>query len=147
MKDSRIGTYGVLGLAFALALKFAALAALPVTIFLPAVVAAHALSRFMAVTVIATQRYVRDDDTARARPVAQRVAPGGLACAGVFAMAPLAWLGAAGVAGLACACVLRWLVAGYFRRRIGGYTGDCLGAIQQITEIGFYLAVLAWTSI
>jgi len=147
MKDSRVGTYGVLGLAFALSLKFAALAALPVTAFLPATVAAHALSRFMAVTVIATQRYMRDDDTARARPVAQSVAAGGLACAAAFALPPLAWLGAAGVAGLACACVLRWLVAGYFRRRIGGYTGDCLGAIQQVTEIGFYLAVLAWTSI
>ena len=30
----------------------------------------------------------------------------------------------------------------YFKKRIGGYTGDCLGAVQQVTELGFYLIVL-----
>jgi adenosylcobinamide-GDP ribazoletransferase len=42
------------------------------------------------------------------------------------------------------------LAAGYyamrrrFEERLGGYTGDCLGAVQQCAEIGFYLGVLAW---
>jgi adenosylcobinamide-GDP ribazoletransferase len=37
-----------------------------------------------------------------------------------------------------------WLVMGvWFRRRLGGYTGDCLGATQQVTEVVFYLGVLA----
>ncbi len=146
MKDSRIGSYGVLGLVLALALKFAALAAVPSSQFLAIAVAAHSLSRFMAVSVMATQRYVRDDASARAKPVAQSISAAGVACAAFFAVAPLAWLGSAGLAGAAGALALRLALARYIYRRIGGYTGDCLGAVQQITEIGFYLALLAWIS-
>ncbi len=146
MKDSRIGSYGVLGLVLALALKFAALAAVPAALFLVIAVAAHAFSRFMAVSVMATQRYVREDDSARAKPVAQSISSAGLACAALFALAPLAWLGSAGLAGAAGALALRLAAGQYFYRRIGGYTGDCLCAVQQITEIGFYLALLAWIS-
>ncbi len=146
MKDSRIGSYGVLGLVLGLALKFAALAAMPTALFLVVAVAAHSFSRFMAVSVMATQHYVRDDGSARAKPVAQNISPVGLACAALFALAPLAWLGSAGVAGAAGALALRLAAARYLYRRIGGYTGDCLGAVQQITEIGFYLALLAWIS-
>jgi adenosylcobinamide-GDP ribazoletransferase len=42
------------------------------------------------------------------------------------------------------------LVAGHyamrrrFETRLGGYTGDCLGAVQQCSEIGFYLGLLVW---
>ena len=146
MKDSRIGSYGVLGLVLVLALKFAALAAVPSTQFLVIAVAAHAFSRFMAVSVMATQRYVRNDDSARAKPIAQSISSMGLACAALFALAPLAWLGREGIAGAAGALALRLAVAQYIYRRIGGYTGDCLGTIQQVTEIGFYLALLAWIS-
>ena len=40
-----------------------------------------------------------------------------------------------------------WIAARYFLRRIGGYTGDCLGATQQVTELAFYLGLLAqWNS-
>ncbi len=46
---------------------------------------------------------------------------------------------AVGLAVLAVA----WSAARYFRRRIGGYTGDCLGATQQVTEIALYLVFCA----
>jgi len=147
MKDSRIGSYGVLGLVFALALKFSALAALPVARFLVIAVAAHAFSRFMAVSLIYTQRYVREDVSARAKPAAQSLSTVGLVCAALFGLAPLAWLGTDGAAGASGAFALRLALAQYFYRRIGGYTGDCLGAVQQVTEIGFYLTLLAWISI
>lgn len=146
MKDSRIGSYGVLGLAFGFAFKFAALSAIPVAQFLSISVAAHSFSRFMAVTTIAAQRYVRDDDAARARQAVRGISHSGLASAAIVAIIPIAWLGAAGAAGAVAAIVLRLLLGRYFLKRIGGYTGDCLGAIQQVTEIGFYLALLAWIS-
>jgi adenosylcobinamide-GDP ribazoletransferase len=40
------------------------------------------------------------------------------------------------------AAITALIAAGYFRRRIGGYTGDCLGAVQQLTELAFLLAGL-----
>jgi adenosylcobinamide-GDP ribazoletransferase len=42
--------------------------------------------------------------------------------------------------------VLRVAMGRYFVRRIGGYTGDCLGFAQQIFELAIYLAAIAWTS-
>lgn len=147
MKDSRIGSYGVLGLVFALLLKFSTLAALPAAQFLAISAAAHAFSRFMAVSLIYTQRYAREDASARARPAAQSLSHPALACAALFALVPLAWLGiGAGIAATGVALTLRIVAAQYFYRRIGGFTGDCLGAVQQITELGFYLGLLAWIS-
>ena len=146
MKDSRVGSYGVLGLVFALLLKFSALAMLPAAQFVAISAAAHAFSRFMAVSLIYTQRYVRDDDSARAKPAAQNLSHAAFACAALFALLPLVWLGAGGGMAAGVAIALRIVVAQYFYRRIGGYTGDCLGAVQQITEVGFYLGLLAWIS-
>ena len=57
----------------------------------------------------------------------------------------LAWWLAAGVlaSGIAWAWMTRW-----FARRLQGFTGDCLGAIQQVTEIAFYLGLaLVWHSV
>jgi adenosylcobinamide-GDP ribazoletransferase len=44
--------------------------------------------------------------------------------------------------GLAAAGVSTFLLARYFKARIGGFTGDCLGAVQQVSEVSFYLLVL-----
>ena len=43
---------------------------------------------------------------------------------------------------LAAVALATLLAARYFLRRIGGYTGDCLGATQQVTEVAFYLGLL-----
>ena len=146
MKDSRVGSYGVLGLALGLLLKFTALAALRAEAFLVISTAAHAFSRCMAVSLIYTQRYVREDDSARAKPAAQNLSLGAFACAALFSFVPLVWLGDGAAAAAAVAIVMRMVAANYFYRRIGGFTGDCLGAVQQVSEIGFYLGYLAWIS-
>jgi adenosylcobinamide-GDP ribazoletransferase len=44
--------------------------------------------------------------------------------------------------------IARFWLAAYFNKWIGGYTGDCLGAVQQVTEIVFYLSCsVLWTYI
>ena len=68
---------------------------------------------------------------------------GELALAAAFGLAPCALLPMPQVLiALAIATIAGWLAARYFVRRIGGYTGDCLGATQQVTELAFYLGLL-----
>jgi len=87
---------------------------------------------------------VREDLLAKAKPLATRLSPGALLVATVCAAAPLAGLPwPQMLVGLLLALLATaWLVA-KFRRWLGGYTGDCLGATQQVAEIAFYLGVLA----
>jgi adenosylcobinamide-GDP ribazoletransferase len=141
MKDSRIGTYGALALVLCIAVKLSALAAAPAA--LPwALIAGHAVSRWLAVTIIATHAYVRDDDTARAKPLAHAIGGPGLAIATVCGLLPLVLAGPAALVGLAAAVVARWRLAALFQRRLGGYTGDCLGATQQVCEAAFYVGLV-----
>ena len=147
MKDSRLGTYGTAALIIAIALKVSALIALPVALIPFAFVAAHGLSRLSSVLVIATSRYVRAEGTGK--PVAEGATASRLAVAGMTGAALLALWGVwqPPVAALwACGGLLLGHVAIrlFFELKLGGYTGDTLGAVQQISEIGFYLGLVAW---
>ena len=144
MRDSRIGTYGVLGLGFVLAAKVLALEALPAVPLV--LVAGHAASRASMVLALATGRYARIEGAAT--PVAGGLAGGGLGFAlgcGLAALLALAlalpWTAVAG--GLVGLAAGHALVRGVAGRRIGGFTGDTLGAVQQLGEAGLYLGVLA----
>lgn len=88
--------------------------------------------------------YVREDLQSKAKPLATRLSPGALLLALLFAAAPLALLPwrQVLVALLLAALATLWL-ARLFRRWLGGYTGDCLGAVQQVAELAFYLGLLA----
>ena len=148
MRDSRIGAFGALGLGLVVAATVMALADLPPVVAAMGLIAGHAASRAAIVFVVLTCDYARADGAAR--HVAQDASDRGVAqvvlISMVVALAPLAF-----VAGLpAVFCGLVGLVLGVvvircaFMRRLGGYTGDCLGGTQQLAEIGFYLGVLAW---
>jgi adenosylcobinamide-GDP ribazoletransferase len=149
MKDSRVGTYGALAIGMALLLKFAALESLgwQALIALPVV---HAASRVPPLLIMAGMAYVREDDSTRAKPVAEGLGVAEWLTGTLLGLAPLvaavafgalsplralALLAALGVAGLLC--------ARYFYGRIGGYTGDGLGAAQQVCELTGYLVLAA----
>jgi adenosylcobinamide-GDP ribazoletransferase len=142
MKDSRIGTYGAVGLVLALLFKFAALTALAaqgaVTLAV-ALIVAHAASRLSPVLLMCGLSYVRENDDAKAKPLARAIDPAGLLVASLCALAPLLWLPWPVALGVVLAVVgVGGTALRYFRRRIGGYTGDCLGATQQIAELAIY---------
>jgi adenosylcobinamide-GDP ribazoletransferase len=142
MKDSRIGSYGAIGIGMALLAKFQLLAVLPAPTLWIALIAGHAVSRFASTTLIFALDYTRDDDTAKSKPLATRMGKGELAVAALCGLAPCLWLSPAPAAvALALVAIVTVLAARYFVRRIGGYTGDCLGATQQLTELAFYLGL------
>ena len=150
MKDSRIGSYGAAGLVLMLLTKASALTELATIGPMPAVAAlivAHALSRLASTALIHRLEYVRDDDSARAKPLAHRLQRSELLIASAGGLLPLLMLPpvAALSAALSAALVSAWF-ARMLVRRLGGYTGDCLGAAQQITELATYLAILATCS-
>lgn len=138
MKDSRIGAYGAAVLVLVLIVKVATVADAPVA----ALLAGAAASRFAPVCVMAVLPYARlGQAEARAAPVA--AGPGGLAVAAAFGLPALLLLGWRAVPALVLAGGLTALLALWFRRRLGGYTGDTLGAVQQAAELGVLMAA-AW---
>lgn len=144
MKDSRVGSYGVVALWLGLTGKFVVLAALDPALVPVALLAGHACSRGCATLLLASMDYARDDEQSKARPLAQRLTPAALLFALVFALAPLLWLPwQQAVVGLLLALLATAWLAAKCHRWLGGYTGDCLGATQQLAEIAFYLGLLA----
>lgn len=145
MKDSRIGSYGAIGIGVLLLTKWNALYELDDSV-LSALVAAHPISRAAAATLIYALDYVRDED-GKSKPLAVRIGGGELAMAWLFGLLPtalLAWLLSWQLAlqGVLAVVVVTVLMAAYTRRRVGGYTGDVLGATQQLAEVFFYLGLL-----
>lgn len=155
MQDSRLGSYGAIALVGILLFKFEALSALAPAILPFALIAGHALSRLAAVYMMATATYVRA--TGKAKPLATMPTRQDIVCASVFGL--VCWLGFA----LMLAVNQSALAAGHFilitglpvlalgywwrqlvLRHLQGYTGDTLGAMQQLTEVAFYLGLLAW---
>lgn len=153
MKDSAIGAYGAIGLVLLFLLKFKLLseAILLFTnsdsyllIFL-LFISAHSLSRLAAISIIFTHEYSRDDASSKSKPIAKNHTWKEIFGSFFFGLVPL----------LALACfqykilfvlipvfLARYFLARYFQKWIDGYTGDCLGATQQVCEVIYYLSVL-----
>lgn len=151
MKDSRIGAYGAMGLLMMLALKASALASLPVVWGCAALLLGHAASRAASTALIRFLPYAGDIEHAKAKPLAQRLSPAGLlvSCAWVSLVATALVLNHAPwcvpvAAGLSMTVLGAWWSARWFRRRLGGVTGDTLGAAQQLTEV---LLLLTWSAV
>ena len=129
MRDSRLGAFGVLGLL---------LAATPHADW--ALVAAHAAGRFWAVLPPAALPYARPDGMA-----AGVAGPDGmtLAIAAALGLVPLLLLGPQALPALLVSGGAALLFGLWVRRRLGGYTGDVLGATQVLTELAVLMAA-AW---
>jgi adenosylcobinamide-GDP ribazoletransferase len=149
MKDSRIGTYGAIALWGALLLKFVALQELAVinaAQIMLALVVLHPLSRAVAGSLIYDMTYVRDDD-AKAKPVAEQQRTSDLLVLILFGCLPLLLLPFTFALILFITqLLLRFAAKHYLNSRLGGCTGDALGAVQQISEVIGYLVLLALLS-
>jgi adenosylcobinamide-GDP ribazoletransferase len=171
MKDSRVGAFGAIAVMLALLVKLSLLAllgSLNGALMCVALFAAHVVSRTWPLLTIRLLPHVGDAAGSKSKPLADQISLAALVVAFLWCFAALAlvilaqaamvlvaipgflvspaaglaWLLGAGVllSGMAWAWMARW-----FARRLQGFTGDCLGATQQVGEIAFYLGLaLAW---
>ena len=151
MKDSRIGAFGALALVLALGLKIALLSTLAMqgTAFAAAVavLTAHVLSRLAPLAVMRWLPYV-GGEASKSRPLADALSGHALGIALLCSLPAVGLLvfahgAATGMAALLAGAMYTWIMASWFRRRLGGFTGDCLGAMQQVVELVVYLALAA----
>lgn len=142
MRDSRLGTYGAVGLLVSFAAKLSALAAIPDSHVVPALIAAHALARGILPAMSMNLPYARKDGLARnagQSDAAISAMAGGLAL--VIALLSLSWTNAvfaalaAGLCGFCMACLAM--------RQIGGQTGDVLGGAEQVSETAILVLLAA----
>jgi adenosylcobinamide-GDP ribazoletransferase len=155
MKDSRIGTFGAMALVLVMLGKvslLAVLAAVSPTAILAALLAGHVVSRFCPLLVIRTLPHVGDAAGSKSKPLADAISRGAVAAGAAWCVVPLAIAGwAQGPAfvlgGVAASAVALLWMRRLLARRLQGFTGDGLGATQQLCEIAFYLGAacaLGW---
>jgi len=141
MRDSRLGSYGVLTLLIAFVARVGALAALPRPDVMLGLLATHALARAPLAVLAANMPYARDGLAASAgRPDARIASTACLVAALIACLAlPLASAATAVIITAAAAAAL----AGLAQRQIGGQTGDALGAAEQVCELAVLLTLAA----
>ncbi|MDA3853399.1 MAG: adenosylcobinamide-GDP ribazoletransferase [Bacteroidales bacterium] len=143
MKDSSTGAYGVMGMVLALLTKFVTLSNIAVREVFLVIVIGHTLSRALTLLITQIWTYARSTKDSKARAVSQKLSPIRFVIIMATGMAPLyfstshmAWyfpvVGA----------IVALMMGNYFHKHIDGYTGDCLGATQQVIEVVIYCSFL-----
>lgn len=152
MKDSHLGSFGAIALIVILLLKtllLLELTAAGIGRVCAAILFAQAASRFAVLLIPVTLDYVQLSPESKSQAmVGQRMPPESLFIGAVAVVIPLLFLPGDGYwTALILAIALSYGLSRYYRARIDGYSGDCLGATQQLTESMIYLSLLvAWTS-
>lgn len=137
MRDSKIGAFGAIALAFSLLLRFSLLSSLPLNRFTSYLVSAQVLCRWTALPLGYFVPPARQDG--QGARIAHKTSGGslilgtGISIAIVaFLMRTTCWIP------ILTASAVAILTALYYWRRLGGITGDCFGATNQLTEIAVY---------
>ena len=153
MKDSAIGAYGAIGLVLLFLVKFKLLSeaisllSIQNDYFLVYLlfISAHSISRLAAISIIFTHEYSRDDATSKSKPIAKNHSWKEVFGAFLFGLIPMLVLSYFNYKILLAVIPVflpRYFLARYFQKWIDGYTGDCLGATQQVCELIYYLSIL-----
>ena len=147
MKDSHIGTYGVLALIAYMGLLATTLFSLPTDVAPLAILAADPFSKMVTSQLILMMPYARTAETAKNRTVYRR--PGlraglSLAVQGLLPLVVFLWLtGTLSSWSILIfpSCIVMYFLYLFIWRRLHGYTGDCCGAVCLLVELTFYLSV------
>jgi adenosylcobinamide-GDP ribazoletransferase len=155
MKDSAIGAYGAIGLVLLFLLKFKLLSesillfqvydSMAIFKIWLLFISAHSLSRLAAISIIFTHEYSRQDASSKSKPIAKQFTWKEVFGSFFFGLIPLlvfSYLDPKVLFSVIPVFITRYFLAKYFQKWIDGYTGDCLGATQQVCEVIFYLSIL-----
>lgn len=147
MKDSRIGTYGSVTLIMAFLLKYSLLVELAnfdSTYLLLSIVLSESLSRAVAGSLISNMPYVSDEGQSKSKPLAQAQSQTELLILVIIGTMPLLLFPIKPVVLILVSLILfRWLFKKWLMVKLGGFTGDCLGAAQQIAQMLIYIVLVA----
>lgn len=145
MKDSRLGTYGVVSLIFLFGLKYLALHKLSLTfggstLYIPLLffITYHSLARLTAIQITFTSKYSREDESSKSKPIAKAYSYKEVLGAYIFGLIPLLILASFRwqlILVLIPLALLYVISQRYFNKWLDGYTGDCLGAVEQFAEV------------
>jgi adenosylcobinamide-GDP ribazoletransferase len=141
MRDSRLGTYGALALVFLILGKFIFLSALAPGQIWRWLIVAHTASRWTVLPLCAWLPYARAEG--QGKLVAKQIGTADIFIGSMTffgAVLLLSWQAA--LAALLVAGLVTLLSGLYFRARLSGVTGDCLGAANQLTEVSLYLTAV-----
>lgn len=151
MKDSAIGAYGAIGLVLLFLAKFKLLSE-SILLFTNNIllifllfISAHSLSRLAAISIVFTHQYSRDDASSKSKPIAKNHSWKEIFGSFFFGLIPLfalTYFNYKVLLAIIPVFITRYFLAGYFQKWIDGYTGDCLGATQQVCEVIYYLSIL-----
>lgn len=145
MKDSSVGAFGAIGILLMLGLKFLSLGDIPETLVIPTTIAAHSISRQMAISFIYTLDYARTDSSSKSKIILTKYTIKDLIINIICGWTPIIWLIVEGniisISVVIPLLLIRYYLAYLFKKRIDGYTGDTLGAAQQIFEVVIYLTI------
>lgn len=164
MKDSRVGAFGAIAVATALLVRVALvaqLAALGVPALVFGLFMAQVSSRVWPLFIIRLLPHVGEADGSKSKPLADQITCASLAVALVWCLLAVAlpvllehtglapWVaphwGSLLVGGTGASAVVWLWLWRWFARRLQGFTGDCLGTVQMLCELAFYLGcALAW---
>ncbi|WP_421919365.1 adenosylcobinamide-GDP ribazoletransferase [Marinifilum sp.] len=143
MKDSLIGAFGVTGIIFLILTKFYCQFSISANQLPWILIAAHSSSRMTAATLVNTHQYARVENS-KAKDYSQKLSIGNFIFMILSGILPLALLGNAKFFLIIIPVYAsKWLLGRFFNKWIGGYTGDCIGATQQVCELVFYLSYLS----
>ena len=143
MKDSHIGSYGVISLILYFITLSALLISLPVNIACFAILAGDPVNKYIASFIILRLPYARKEDESKSRIIYKRSGlfpplMGLIVSVSLF----IVWLEPRFYIAVCAPVFLFYILTRLMKRQIGGYTGDCCGALFLLCELAFYLAVV-----
>lgn len=147
MKDSHIGSYGVIGLIVYYALLFASMNSIPAELLPWMMISADMSAKFASSSIINNLPYARKEEEAKNKLIYERMTRKELAvnlAGGVIGILPATIFGGPiFFASTIMAYIVSTVMTSYIRSKINGYTGDCCGAMFIISETAFYITTSA----